>query len=177
MNKPLIGLLLLSSALLSGCTSMSPEECQVANWQTIGYNDGKAGFDQSPLNDYIKDCGDAGFAVNKEAWQHGQQLGNKVYCAPENGYRVGVAGETYRGVCANEQFVKQYTLGYEVYERKQRLKEIKTELDDIDRQLKNSDNLDSDTRKYLQEKRKQLANERATLLSKPSNTYQFSFQL
>jgi len=169
-----MGTLLLSAALLAGCTSMSPEECQVADWQTIGYNDGRAGLDQSRVSDYIKDCGEAGFPVNQNAWQHGHKLGNKVYCAPENGYRVGVAGETYHGVCASEQFVKQYTLGYQVYERKQRLKEIKTELESIDWQLKHDDNMDSDKRKQLKEERKHLAEERSRLIN-PSYQISVSF--
>ncbi len=177
MNKTLVWALLVSSTFLSGCASMSPEECQTANWQTVGYNDGKAGLEQSKVSDYIEDCGDAGVSVDHKAWQHGQKLGNKVYCAPENGYRVGVAGNTYRGVCANEQFVKQYRLGYEIYERKQRLNEIKTELESIDVQLKYNDHLESDQRKDLKDKRKQLVNERATLLRSSNVTYQFSLQL
>lgn len=173
INKTLIGTLLISAVVLSGCATMTPEECQVADWQAIGYNDGQNGYDSSRLNAYEKDCGEAGFSVDRKAWQHGQQLGLKLYCAPENGYRVGLAGETYHGVCASEQFVKQYNLGHQTYQRNERIKKIDAELEELDRQLDASDSGDSDKRKRLEEKRKRLVDERNGLLNPK---YQFSFE-
>lgn len=177
MNRYLMAVILIGSALLTACTSMSPEECKYANWHEIGYSDGKSGFDRSVLNGYVQDCGEAGFPVDQKAWLYGLESGHLVYCMPENGYRVGLAGERYRGVCANEQFVMQYNLGYETYERKVRLEEIRREIDSLDYQLKHSDKLDSKLRKYYQEKRKQLISERNTLLRRAGPTYQYNFSI
>lgn len=77
---------------LSACTTMSPDECRVANWQQIGYRDGQNGSDPSIIQRYSKDCADAGVAADSDLWRKGFKQGTVLYCSPDNGYRVGKQG-------------------------------------------------------------------------------------
>lgn len=43
---------LSSIYLLSGCATLSKEECMVGDWQTIGYNDGVAGYHSERLTSH-----------------------------------------------------------------------------------------------------------------------------
>ncbi len=46
--------LLLLTTLLAACSSMSPQECQTANWQSVGYSDGQNGVSSNRVSDYVK---------------------------------------------------------------------------------------------------------------------------
>lgn len=153
---------------------MTPEECQHADWQAIGYRDGQSGFSSERLTTYVQECNDAGFNVDRAAWQHGQTLGLSLYCSPDNGYRVGLRGETYNGVCPNTQFVKQYNLGYQAYQVKTRLSEIETELQRIDWQLDTIDSKEKEKRQRLKESRSRLISERNRLI-RPQYSVSFEF--
>ena len=45
--KPLLALICLS-LFITGCATMSAEDCSGADWQTIGLSDGTAGPDRWP---------------------------------------------------------------------------------------------------------------------------------
>ncbi|MDH5469903.1 MAG: DUF2799 domain-containing protein, partial [Gammaproteobacteria bacterium] len=42
--------------LLQGCATLNKEECVVADWRLIGYQDGVAGKSASTVGGYRKDC-------------------------------------------------------------------------------------------------------------------------
>ncbi|KGK14402.1 DUF2799 domain-containing protein [Vibrio navarrensis] len=161
---------------LSACTTMSPDECRVANWQQIGYRDGQNGNDPSIIQRYSQDCAEAGVVADSDLWRKGFQQGTVLYCSPDNGYRVGKQGREYYGVCESEQFLNNYQLGRQEYLVQQRIAEIDRQIADIDRQmnsLKDSDK-DKQKRNVLQSKRRDLVRERSSLLS-PSYNINFSF--
>ncbi|WP_037027183.1 DUF2799 domain-containing protein [Psychromonas aquimarina] len=164
--------ILLLTTLLTACSSMSPQECKTANWQSIGYSDGQSGVSSNRVNDYIKDCAEAGVSVDTAQWQKAYEKGLNLYCIPENGYRVGRAGEEYYGVCASEQFVKRYNQGHKEYLLETRLEEIDTELQSIRTQIENSS--DNEQKKRLREQEKSLLNERSSLLQ-PSYSFSIIF--
>ncbi len=167
---------LLALVVLTGCSSMSAEECQTARWQEIGYRDGKAGRSPQVINDYAKDCGEVGYSVDHSVWQHAYQQGLRLYCSPDNGYRIGKSGGTYHGVCESELFYKNYQRGMKEYEINLRLDEIYWELNDIELELKNnaSPNQYDKKRKELLERKRLLVNERARLIQ-PAVKYEFTF--
>ncbi|MDF2152806.1 DUF2799 domain-containing protein [Vibrio sp. CAU 1672] len=159
-------------ALLSGCSSMSPEQCQTADWYRVGYQDGRNGNNPDILYDYIKDCREAGVTPDHHKWQDGFDKGTILYCSPDNGYNVGAEGRTYYGVCSNELFLKNYQLGQQEYQRQQRINALDGEISRIDRQLEAE--LDKQTAKRLREKRKYLARERSSLIS-PATQFYFNY--
>ncbi|CED56805.1 putative lipoprotein [Aliivibrio wodanis] len=181
MNKTLTVALLLSATLVTGCTTMTPEECQNANWQAIGYQDGKNGSDYSRLQTYVEECKEAGISVDQQEWFVGQKSGLRLYCLPDNGYRVGLAGNNYNGVCANGEFVEQYNLGYKTYQIEKEISEVESELQRINWQLDALDSKEKDKRKQLKEERKRLDMKRIglmfekTRLAKPQYGFSFEF--
>ncbi|MEF1338715.1 DUF2799 domain-containing protein, partial [Vibrio rotiferianus] len=77
MKRALIPLALLT--LLSGCTSMSPDECKTANWYKVGYQDGREGDNPSIINSYTEDCSEAGVTPDRKEWQEGFDKGTILY--------------------------------------------------------------------------------------------------
>ncbi|MGF1784652.1 DUF2799 domain-containing protein [Photobacterium swingsii] len=161
MKRALLPITVLT--LLSGCASMSPDECKTADWYQVGYQDGVNGNNPSIINDYSKDCAEAGVSADHARWKEGFDKGTILYCSPDNGYQVGIAGKEYYGVCQSEQFVKNYQLGHQQYQVQQRINEIDTQINVIDNQLNNKP--DKDTAQRLRKDRKALTEERSDLLT------------
>ena len=110
--------LVLGAAIAGGCAGMSAEECQLADWQTIGYEDGVAGYSGDAIARHRKSCAKAGVQPDRAAYELGRAEGLESYCDPINGYRVGVNGGTYRGVCNAEMepsFLTAYHEGRELH--------------------------------------------------------------
>lgn len=101
VSGALIGYLAVFALLLglSGCASMDREQCQVADWRLVGYQDGVLGKTAARIGEYSKDC--AGYAVvpDLDAWRAGRDEGLLQYCTQDNGFRLGQAGRGYNSVC------------------------------------------------------------------------------
>ncbi len=88
---------------LSGCASLSQEECLAGNWRTIGYEDGAQGQPAERVGEHRQACERHGVSPNLELWRLGYDEGLVAYCTPDNGFRVGAAGGAYHGVCRGPQ--------------------------------------------------------------------------
>ncbi|MPY25043.1 DUF2799 domain-containing protein [Shewanella psychropiezotolerans] len=128
-------LAVITALSLTQCTSMNMEQCQLADWYSIGMSDGNNGAVSYTVNDYIKDCNEFGLAVNSEKWTAGYQAGLKNYCQTENGYKLGLQGAYYNGVCSNNEFLKRYNEGHRKYEIKQRISSIESRLKGINHEI------------------------------------------
>ncbi|USD37317.1 MULTISPECIES: DUF2799 domain-containing protein [Ferrimonas] len=163
-NSALVVVALL--ALLSGCASMSVQQCQQANWARIGLTDGQSGVRVTRVDDYVKDCAEAGVQVAVADWTEAYELGLLSYCLPENGFLQGRQGHDYHNVCHNDQFVERYNQGRALYLKEKRIAEIDTQLQQLDNQIAGlgvSDD-DKENRKQLWAQRRQLLEERDRLL-------------
>ncbi len=89
LRRIFLPLLLLT---LGGCASMSETQCQVADWQRVGLNDGANGIAESHLADYVKDCAKVGIAPDAVAYRKGWDAGIVRFCTPANGWREGTQG-------------------------------------------------------------------------------------
>jgi len=100
-NRGNIARLAVSVALLAlaGCASMNRQQCQVADWRLIGYQDGAAGKPAGVIGEYRKDCAEHAVVPDLDAWLAGRDEGLKEYCQPANGYRLGQTGHAYNAVC------------------------------------------------------------------------------
>ncbi|WP_159652362.1 DUF2799 domain-containing protein [Vibrio atypicus] len=164
--------LLMVFTILSGCASMSPEECKTANWYQVGYLDGHYGNNPNIIGSYAEDCAEVGISPDREKWQQGFDNGTLIYCSPDNGYTVGAEGREYHGVCSSNLFLQNYQLGRQEYERKQRIEELDRQIADIDIQLANKP--DKEKKQYLEENRKRLVRERSDLLT-PTVNFNLNF--
>jgi hypothetical protein len=104
---------------LAGCASMSKEECRVADWQAIGYEDGARGAPMSALSSRREACAKkANLAPDMDGYLLGRAQGLELFCRPSNGFELGARGGAYNGVCMGESeydFSAAYRSGEQLY--------------------------------------------------------------
>ena len=119
MNSKFLNIVLvLALAGLSGCASMSAEECQVLDWETIGFEDGSRGYTADRVGSHRKACAKHGVAADLAAYQRGHAQGIETFCQPGRGFNFGVNGGGYRGVCPahlEQEFLEAYSAGHKLY--------------------------------------------------------------
>jgi len=86
-------------ALLAGCATMNREQCQVADWRLVGYQDGVLGKSSATIGEYSRDCAEHAVVPDLEAWRAGHDEGLRQYCTGDNGFRLGQTGRSYSAVC------------------------------------------------------------------------------
>ncbi len=128
--RPLILLLFLLA--VSGCSGMSVEECSVADWRAIGYEDGAKGLSPQAFGKHRQACAEHGVAADFDGYLAGRKAGLAHYCRPQNGYNLGARGYRYSGVCPAEleaDFLAAHDDGFGLYSRRRELKRIGRDLD------------------------------------------------
>ena len=119
MNRILINAgLVLAIAVLSGCASMSSEECSNSDWAAIGYEDGSRGYTTDKFGSRRKACAKHGVTADFKAYQEGRDEGLVEFCQPSRGYNLGASGGTYYGVCdvaMEEEFLDAYRAGAQLH--------------------------------------------------------------
>lgn len=124
---------------VSACSTLSKSECLTANWETIGYGDGTKGYKASRISQHRSACADYGVAPDLNAYSRGRDRGLNQYCVPSTGYRKGLSGYTYNGVCRgkNERaFVDALNYGLVIYKANRRLSSLKAKYDNQLRYIK-----------------------------------------
>ena len=119
MNSRLANILAAAMILgLSGCASMSADECLVSDWSAIGYEDGARGYTTDRFSQHRKACAKHGVAADFEGYKRGREDGLVEFCQPGHGFTYGVNGGRYNGVCSADlepEFVASYNVGYQLY--------------------------------------------------------------
>ncbi|WP_415902448.1 DUF2799 domain-containing protein [Neptuniibacter sp. QD29_5] len=117
--------------VLSGCASLSQEECLTGDWQGIGYRDGLQGKAEAYLAEHQSACAEYKVSLNLEDYLQGRNEGLKSYCQPDNAYRLGRQGTEYSYVCPAElegAFVAKYQQGREVYQQEKAIKSLEADI-------------------------------------------------
>lgn len=126
-------------AALGGCASMSESECQRADWYQKGVQDGRDGQTRDRVEDHAKACGKVGISPDEARWQSGWSEGVRRYCRPLNGWQLGIKGEFYRGVCADqpqgEDFENNYQTAKRIYDLGQQIDRNYREMQRLERDL------------------------------------------
>ncbi len=127
-----------ATLILAGCAGMSAEECLVADWEAIGYEDGARGATGGTIGQHRKACASAGVVPDFPAYERGRQAGLLEYCKAGVGYRIGASGGTYSGVCPSDlepDFMAGYVEGRELYELRADVSRLESRIDARDREL------------------------------------------
>ncbi len=123
---------LLTAALLGGCaTGMSKDECALADWQTIGYEDGLRGFPAERIGAHRVACAKHQVTPNLAAYSAGRERGLREFCQPKNGFRVGLQGGGYANVCSGPTeavFVDSYRYGKQIHDARAELRTTNSRL-------------------------------------------------
>lgn len=110
--------LTIAIGTLSGCASMSGDECMTSDWSAIGYEDGSRGFTTDRFGQHRKACAKHGVTPDFSAYQSGRDQGLVEYCQPHRGFSVGSNGGSYNGVCSvslEADFLDAYNTGHRLY--------------------------------------------------------------
>ena len=143
-----LGLLLLMTGAVASCQTLSKEECQIADWEVIGRNDGAAGYNpQDRFAGHVKACSRIGVAPDQTLWQRGFDQGLRNYCTPMNGLAAGRAGKSYANVCpgnSSEGFLRGYNLGKSAYSKEDEIRGIESSIRSLEYEISR---LEKDARK------------------------------
>lgn len=168
-----------TAIFVQGCASMSGQECMVADWQAVGYEDGVRGSAGDRIGNHRKACAKHGIAPDLAAYQAGREAGLREFCQPENGYNLGVRGANYGGVCPADldvDFFAAYTDGKRLYNLRSSVSQVENQIrtkerriDDIEDEIAKSgmrlisDASTPEERASLLTRTKNLAEERGSL--------------
>ena len=134
---------LAALVLLGGCASLSEEQCRLADWQRIGTDDGAHGHAESRLAEHAEACAKIGIRPDAAQWRAGWDQGVWMYCTPQVGWREGLAGQGYQGVCRGRNeaaFVQAYEAGREIHRLQSRIDSAHREQQHLQRQLREAPN-------------------------------------
>lgn len=106
------GVMLIAAVVLTGCSSISPQECRVGDWYAIGKTDGQQGIASSKFRTYQQDCAEHGLSSDFKAYEQGHAAGVLLYCTYDAGRELGQSGGAYNKVCSGA-LETQFRLGYE----------------------------------------------------------------
>ena len=104
----------LATLVMSGCASMSSDECMTADWSAVGYEDGARGYTTEQFSKHRKACASHGVTPGFADYQAGREKGLVEYCQPGRGFDVGASGSGYNGVCSvnlEPDFLDAYNAG------------------------------------------------------------------
>ena len=129
----------LSIIFLTGCATLSQEECVRADWFALGANDGHAGQPISRLSEHATACSDYGITVNDPAYLAGREQGLQAYCQLNNAFETGLNGQTYYHVCpppVDVLFRRYHAAAFAVHEDRYNLERLDDELSSKESQLR-----------------------------------------
>lgn len=120
-------LIFVLGILASGCATLDKNECLVANWETIGYEDGARGRPASWIGKHRSACAKHGVTPDLVLYTRGREQGLVQYCRANVGYREGINGRTYQNVCpanSERKFLVGYHYGQRVYKVNSRIRSL-----------------------------------------------------
>lgn len=145
MNRKsgLLGLALVFVGL-SGCATMSGDECMTSDWSAIGYEDGARGYTTDRFGQHRKACAKHGVTPDFAAYQNGRDQGLVEYCQPSRGFNVGSNGGSYNGVCSvnrEADFLDAYNAGHQLYSLRSQVSRANSSISSKEHELEEIEDL------------------------------------
>ena len=149
-------LLLMLMLGLTGCASMTKEECLEANatsWERVGFIDGQDGWDPDQrLAMHREACQEVRIQPDRNTYMRGWHNGVVDYCTPDKGYSVGFSGSSGNPrICPPQTrglFEDNVELGLRIYTLRNQISSLDSEIDGYERRLRDPQ-LDHETRRDL----------------------------
>jgi hypothetical protein len=144
MNSKLAGIVCVVSLLgLSGCATMSAEECATGDWHMIGFEDGSMGYTVDRLGQHRKACAKYGVVPDLVTYQEGRRDGLRQFCEPSRGFNLGASGGQYNGVCPGDMepdFVDAFNTGQKLYNLQSQVNNANYQIYAREAELKRTEN-------------------------------------
>lgn len=123
--------ILMCALLMSGCATMSKEECKQADWYLKGVEDANQGYALDRVIEHGKACARTNIVPDMKEYREGHTKGARLYCVPEKGYSEGRKGSAYNGICPLElesKFLRAYKDGQELFTIQRNMDRMATEI-------------------------------------------------
>lgn len=119
--------------LLSGCAKMMNEnQCLVADWRSVGYEDGSQGRSEQWLSRRSEACAEFGVTPDLDQYLFGRNQGLEVFCQPRRGFSLALNGTRYENVCPaglEGPFLAGYRDGQGLRDREIRYNELENRIE------------------------------------------------
>ncbi len=136
----------------NGCATLDKSECENADWQIIGLEDGAEGKTPSYIGEHRSACAQHDITPDYSAYKTGYDAGLKQYCTATNGFLIGEEGNEYKGVCPPEleqPFIRGYNHGHEIYN-------VKSDIRSVEYSISSSHEKIRKLKKKIREREKEL---------------------
>jgi hypothetical protein len=141
MKYGILAALALFGAALSGCETMSAEECVAADWRALGFNDAASnGADR--FGSRAESCGEQGVVADQTAYASGFAEGMDRFCQPPNAFQFARRGGSFSGSCPSElqyDFYAAYNDGRRVHEAESEFSALRSEISSLESRLNEID--------------------------------------
>lgn len=134
--------MLSAGLLLTGCASLSEQECRTADWRMIGYEDGVVGRQARRLAAHREACADYDVTPDMEGYRLGREEGLREYCQPQRIYQLGLRGRAYPAVCPSALEVElrpAYRQGLEIHDAQSTINDLRNDLAQTEQELEDID--------------------------------------
>lgn len=121
-----LALLLIAYLLMVSCATLDQATCEQGDWYQVGFNDGSQGMHSDRLEKHKKACDKHEIAIESTSYYQGYDDGTVQFCTPTLAFVRGRDNLGQHEVCPVQRFsfmVDAYSAGFELYQRKQALKE------------------------------------------------------
>jgi len=151
----MLGLGLGALGLLGGCETMSAEECALADWRALGFDDA-AQSGAYRFNERAQSCAEKGYSADIGAYQTGFANGMVAFCQPARAFAFASDGGTFSGVCPAElepDFRAAFMDGERVHDAEGALEEARSEVSRLESRREDiDDNIGSRERSLAEAK-------------------------
>ncbi len=141
--------LFLLAGILTGCATLSREQCLHGDWYSIGLADGQLGQPMNRIDQHASACAQYGVAPADREYMEGRAQGLRDYCRFDNAFATGLRGQRYQGVCPPEMdaaFNRYNAAAYEIYRIRQELDSVDSQLSSLEYRLGDHKQSDEDRR-------------------------------
>ena len=137
-------IIFLTAILISGCTTMSPQQCATQNWQQVGYQDATQGKASQVLK-YRKMCQNA----VEQPYLLGFKQGLATYCQPQQIFKHALQGQGTYTHCDNALSLKEsFDVAHRYYAAKQDYYNAQTQYANYIQLVENSKTPEQDKMRY-----------------------------
>ena len=165
---------------LSGCATMSEEQCLAGDWTGQGRAAGAAGYGSGRLSEHAEACARHGVVPDTDSYYRGHMQGVRQYCTPGRGFRVAAGGGGYaNGFCPadlEQDFLYAYSDGRLVWDAVQRAADLRGRADELrsraagyeqdirneEHRLANEEDLTAEQRRTIRDRINRLRRDRDT---------------
>ena len=124
-------LLPLSLLVLAGCATLNENECGSADWEMIGFEDGRNGAPTARLQRHREACAKYSITPDFSQYQQGYEKGVVGFCTRRNGFERAKSGYQYQGICpvsVEANFLSGYDSGLQIYQLNQKISVLDTQI-------------------------------------------------